>query len=81
MLFLLLPVLLSTLLSGCSLLPARFNSAGEAPVEAQAPDQGAQAFTLEVQAPPELRELLERNLELQRFRNLPDLQKFATVKN
>ena len=74
LLFLLLPVLLSTLLSGCSLLPARFNSAGEAPVEAQAPDQGAQAFTLEVQAPPELRELLERNLELQRFRNLPDLQ-------
>ena len=59
MLFLLLPLLLAMLLSGCSLLPARFNPAGEAPVEAQAPDQGAQAFTLEVQAPSELRELLE----------------------
>ncbi|MDD2546247.1 MAG: BamA/TamA family outer membrane protein [Burkholderiaceae bacterium] len=35
---------------------------------------GQDAFTLDVQAPDTVRETLERHLELQRFRQLPDLQ-------
>lgn len=45
------------------------------PVLAQAPDevQSPTAFTLEIQAPEPLRELLLRHLELQRYKGLHDL--------
>ena len=36
---------------------------------------GPAAFTLEVEAPKEMRELLEKHLELKRFRYQPDLQR------
>lgn len=58
-------------LQGCSLLPRGDKSeSGDAPVIAES---SSPSFALEVRAPDAVRETLERHLELQRFRNLPDL--------
>ena len=59
-------------LSGCSLLP----QATPAPDDASASADGtpSTAFTLQVQAPAPLQELLEHNLELRRYTQLADLQ-------
>nr|WP_311222645.1 MULTISPECIES: BamA/TamA family outer membrane protein [unclassified Acidovorax] len=65
-------------LQGCSLLPGSKKADADAEADgavqtigdANAPD----AFALEVQAPEAIREHLERHMELQRFRKLPDLQ-------
>ncbi|WP_455556857.1 autotransporter assembly complex protein TamA [Comamonas sp.] len=55
------------LLSGCSLLSKDTNGAAIA--------NGPASFDLEVQAPEDVRELLETHMELQRFRNLSDLRR------
>ena len=70
----LLPLLTaSLLLGGCSLLPGAPQK--EAPAAATAPPADeALAFTLQVQAPDGLRELLEQNMELRRYTRLGDLQ-------
>lgn len=59
------------LLSGCSLLSPK-----DKEVEAMGIDtSGPPAFTLEVDAPKQVRALLEQHLELKRFRHQPDLQR------
>ena len=63
---------LALLLSGCSVWQRVTGRGTDA--DAAAAGEGRAAFTLEVQAPDALRALLERHLELQRFRQLPDLQ-------
>lgn len=55
------------LLSGCSLLSK--DKTGDAIAS------GPPSFTLEVQAPKEVRELLEQHMELQRYRSLGDLRR------
>lgn len=57
-------------LPGCGLLP----SAAPLAPAAQPTVRTAQAFTLEVHAPDGVREQLMLHLELQRYRQLPDLQ-------
>lgn len=59
-------------LPGCSLLPRDSNADGaaNAPVIAES---GMPSFAVEVRAPDTVRDTLERHLELQRFRKLPDL--------
>ncbi|RQO79281.1 autotransporter assembly complex family protein, partial [Acidovorax sp. FJL06] len=58
-------------LPGCSLLPsANTGQDGTAPITAES---ASPAFAVAVHAPQAVRELLERHLELQRFRSLPDL--------
>ncbi len=66
-----LPLLfaISGALTGCSALTP---TASERSSEAAA--SGAAAFTLQVRAPKEVRDYLEKHLELQRFRAFPDLQ-------
>ena len=62
-------------LQGCSLLPrsdkTNNTDAAGAPVIAES---ASPSFAVAVRAPDAVRETLERHLELQRFRNLPDLQ-------
>lgn len=67
-------------LQGCSLLPkdGSEEDAEGLPTVAAAdgeadPVSTSPSFAVEVRAPDEVRETLERHLELQRFRNLPDL--------
>lgn len=60
-------------LSGCSLLPGKQTERKD-DAAAVTTDDAQPTFTLEVNAPPSVRETLERHLELQRFRQLPDLQ-------
>ncbi len=60
------------LLSGCSLLPSKEKSQDAL---AASSASGVASFALEVQAPDEVRELLEKHMELQRFRQLPDLKR------
>lgn len=59
------------LLSGCSLLSPKDKEAETMGIDTSGPA----AFTLEVEAPKEMRELLEKHLELKRFRYQPDLQR------
>ena len=64
------------LLQGCSLLPLGRDSsaadeAGTGPVIVES---GAPSFAVDVRAPDTVRDTLERHLELQRFRRMPDLQ-------
>ncbi len=59
------------LLGGCSLLSPKDKDADPAIAVAT----GDPAFTLEVDAPKEIRELLEKHLELKRYRYQPDLQR------
>lgn len=60
-------------LQGCSLLPRGENSdQADAPAPAIA-ESGSPSFAVQVNAPASVRETLERHLELQRFRYLPDL--------
>ncbi|MBF0754853.1 outer membrane protein assembly factor, partial [Jeotgalicoccus nanhaiensis] len=67
-------------LQGCSLLPgARDKADSDDNTSTLASDagvagEGAEAFTLEVQGPDAVRDLLTRHMELQRFRRLPGLQ-------
>ncbi len=61
-------------LSGCSLLPPSLGGPEKQSNEAGVPDDGPLAFTLQVQAPPDITEYLLKNLELQRFRRFPGLQ-------
>ena len=62
-------------LQGCSLLPRGEHSAAADSASTPVTDGSTvPAFTLEVRAPDGVRETLERHLELQRFRALPDLQ-------
>ena len=62
-------------LQGCSLLPRGERNATADTASTPVNDSSAlPAFTLEVNAPDGVRETLERHLELQRFRALPDLQ-------
>ena len=60
------------LLPGCSLLPSKEKSSDAQAVSSVA---GPPSFALEVQAPDDVRELLEKHMELQRFRQQPDLQR------
>jgi len=60
------------LLSGCSLLPSKEKS--HDPYAASSVT-GDPSFALEVHAPDDVRELLEKHMELQRFRQQPDLQR------
>ena len=62
-------------LPGCSLLPRASDeaTADNAPAPVIATSQ-APSFEVQVHAPRTVRETLERHLELQRFRHLPDLQ-------
>lgn len=64
------------LLQGCSLLPlgrdsSAADAAGTGPVIVES---GAPSFAVDVRAPDTVRDTLERHLELQRFRRMPDLQ-------
>ena len=64
-------------LSGCSLLPrADEPTTGDTRSDIAGPEasNGAPSFDVVVRAPDAVRETLERHLELQRFRQLPDLQ-------
>ena len=60
------------LLSGCSLLPSKENSRD---AQAVSSVTGEPSFTLKVEAPDDVRQLLEKHMELQRFRQQPDLQR------
>lgn len=60
----------SLILGGCSLLPAKEKPQDPAIASGQDP-----AFSLEVQAPEEVRELLEKHMELRRYRYQGDLQR------
>ncbi|MEG1454480.1 MAG: POTRA domain-containing protein, partial [Comamonas sp.] len=60
------------LLSGCSLLPSKEKS-HDAQVVASISDNPS--FTLKVEAPDDVRTMLEKHMELQRFRQQPDLQR------
>ncbi|WP_313069832.1 autotransporter assembly complex protein TamA [Melaminivora sp.] len=76
---LLFALLLSLALPGCSLLPGGKDKAAADDAGAIASDRpdgsGPDAFALEVHSEDrQVREYLERHLELQRFRHLPDLQ-------
>ena len=59
------------LLSGCSLLSPKDKEAEAMGIDTSGPP----AFTLEVDAPKQVRALLEQHLELKRFRHQPDLQR------
>lgn len=59
------------LLSGCSLLAPKDKEAEAMGIDTSGPP----AFTLEVDAPKQIRTLLEQHLELKRFRHQPDLQR------
>ncbi|MEG0557898.1 MAG: POTRA domain-containing protein, partial [Comamonas sp.] len=59
------------MLGGCSLLSPKDKDADPAIAVAT----GDPAFTLEVDARKEIRELLEKHLELKRYRYQPDLQR------
>ncbi len=59
------------LLSGCSLLSPKDKEAEAMGIDTSGPP----AFTLEVDAPKQVRALLEQHLELKRFRRQPDLQR------
>lgn len=59
------------LLSGCSLLSPKDKEAESMGIDTSGPP----AFTLEVDAPKQVRALLEQHLELKRFRHQPDLQR------
>ncbi len=59
------------LLSGCSLLSPKDKEAEAMGIDISGPP----AFTLEVDAPKQVRALLEQHLELKRFRHQPDLQR------
>lgn len=59
------------LLSGCSLLSPKDKEAEAMGIDTSGPP----AFTLEVDAPKQIRTLLEQHLELKRFRHQPDLQR------
>ena len=62
-------------LQGCSLLPPSLGGPDKQINEvAGVPEDGPLAFTLQVQAPPDITEYLLKNLELQRFRRFPGLQ-------
>ena len=62
-------------LQGCSLWPRQAPTDDETRTTTDAATAAAQAtFSLDVKAPDTVRETLERHLELQRFRQLPDLQ-------
>lgn len=70
------PVLLVALalsLGGCSLLPGKDKNSNGDPAVATA--NGKPAFTLDVEAPKEIHDLLEKHLELRRFQHQPDLQR------
>lgn len=71
-------LLLSSLvaLQGCSLLPgAKEGTVDNNTIQSDAgAGTGPDAFSLEVRAPDAVREYLTRHMELQRFRQLPDLQ-------
>ena len=57
------------LLTGCSLLSPKDTEADAMGIDTSGPA----AFSLEVDAPKDIRELLEKHLELKRFRYQPDL--------
>ena len=59
------------LLTGCSLLPSKDKEADAMGIDTSGPA----AFSLEVDAPKDISELLEKHLELKRFRYQPDLQR------
>ena len=61
-------------LQGCSLLPPALGGPEKPNSEAGVADDAPLAFTLDVQAPPEMAAYLIKNLELQRFRRFPGLQ-------
>jgi translocation and assembly module TamA len=64
------------LLQGCSLLPKSApaeKDAADSPVASETQKARGDAFTVAVRAPDTVREYLERNLEIQRYRQLEDL--------
>ncbi|HLL10053.1 MAG TPA: BamA/TamA family outer membrane protein [Rubrivivax sp.] len=70
-----MPVLLAALLSACALLPGgdrnKKKSDDEAGASSRQVDERRMRYTLAVTAPKPLRELLENNLDLARFRDAP----------
>ncbi len=70
-----LPLFLVVLgaLSGCSVFNKTDQNDGA--TEAEPSLSTGQAFSLDVRAPEDIREYLEKNLELRRFQDLPGLQK------
>jgi translocation and assembly module TamA len=73
-------VLLAVLLQGCSLLPWHKEAAQDDTGSALttqggtgAKDSARSGFTVTVEGPDEVRELLDRHLELQRYRQLDDI--------
>ena len=68
------PVMLFVL-QGCSLLPtSEPEPKGAPPVQGAMREGQSEAFTVEVKAPDAVREYLERNLEIQRYRKIADLE-------
>lgn len=65
------------LLGGCSLLPSKDKSID---ANAVAAVSGPPSFDIEVEAPKEVRELLTKHMELQRFRSLPDLHRSELIR-
>jgi translocation and assembly module TamA len=61
------------MLGGCSLLPSKNEDKEQDPSLVAA--TGDPAFSLVVDAPKEVRELLEKHLELRRYRYQSDLQR------
>ncbi|MDR6538875.1 autotransporter assembly complex family protein [Variovorax soli] len=67
---------LLVLLQGCSLLPKGESAESETsarPVGGEKPAGAREAFSVSVKAPDTVREYLERNLEIQRYRQIGDL--------
>ncbi|WP_353234552.1 BamA/TamA family outer membrane protein [Diaphorobacter ruginosibacter] len=62
-------------LGGCGLLSPKEDGQADSASAAAAAANGKPAFTLEVEAPKEVRELLQRHLELRRFQHQADLQR------
>ncbi len=60
-------------LTGCSLLPRSDSQEAPGAASAAIAESAPPAFDLQVHAPATVQETLERHLELQRFRHLPDL--------
>ncbi|MDM0012366.1 BamA/TamA family outer membrane protein [Variovorax sp. J22P168] len=64
-------------LSGCSLLPKtdaeNSSETASTSVSSDTPRSGGEAFAVDIEAPREVRDYLERHLEIQRFRELDDL--------
>lgn len=66
---------LALAVQACSLLPQKDGGSQDTATTVPGEDAASPpSFTVQVRAPDSVRETLEKHLEIQRFRNLPDLQ-------